>query len=154
MEIVQGKPIVNTIILTLVRSYRDQQRHETIFKKTMEELVINDKDWPGTLETINEYLASQYGGTGATFDYLVRPDIAVKPEAEDHVDGYDTVDQEMNARAPHTGRAFVDYMRKVWDITFVTSTYALFTSSRVSEPGMEGTLICSCLTISLVQKCG
>jgi hypothetical protein len=103
MEIVQRKPMVNTINLTLVLRYRDQQRHDASFKKTVEETVINDKDWPRTLRTINEYLASQYGGTGATFDYVVRPDIAVKPEAEDPTDGYDTVDQEMTARAPHTG---------------------------------------------------
>jgi hypothetical protein len=78
--------------------------------------VINDKDWLRTLETIKEYLASQYGGTGATLDYVVRSDIEVKPEADDPAEGYETVDQEMNARAPHTGRAFVNDMHKVWDI--------------------------------------
>jgi hypothetical protein len=76
--------------------------------------VINDKDRPRTLETIKEYLASQYGGTGATLDCVVRPDIA-KLEDEDPVDGYDTVDQDMTARAPHTGRAFVDGRPKGWD---------------------------------------
>jgi hypothetical protein len=55
--------------------------------------VINDKDWSRTLETIKEYLASQYGGAGATLDYVVRPDIAVKSESEDPAEGYDTVDQ-------------------------------------------------------------
>jgi hypothetical protein len=49
-------------------------------------------------------------------DYVVRPDIAVKPEAEDPADGYETVDQEMTVRAPHTGRSFVDDRRKVWYI--------------------------------------
>jgi hypothetical protein len=49
-------------------------------------------------------------------DYVVRPDIAVKPEAEDPAEGYETVDQEMTARAPHTGRSFLDDRRKVWDI--------------------------------------
>jgi hypothetical protein len=78
--------------------------------------VINDKDWPRMLETIKEYLASQYGGTGATLDYVVRPDIAVKPESEDPAEGYDTVDQEMIARSPHNGRAFVDDRHNVWDI--------------------------------------
>jgi hypothetical protein len=48
-------------------------------------------------------LASQYGGTGDTLDYVVRLDIAVKPEADKPVDGYDTVDQEMTAIAPNTG---------------------------------------------------
>jgi hypothetical protein len=94
MERVQRKPVSNSINLTLVRSYRDQQWHELSFKKTAEEPVINDKDWPITLETIKEYLDFQYGGTGATLDYVVRPDIAVNPEYEDPVEGYDTVDQD------------------------------------------------------------
>jgi hypothetical protein len=54
MERVQRKPAVNTINLTLVFGYRDQQRHEASFKKIAEEPVINDKDWPGTLENIKE----------------------------------------------------------------------------------------------------
>jgi hypothetical protein len=49
-------------------------------------------------------------------DYVVRPDIAVKPEAEDPAENDETVDQEMTARAPHTVWSFVDDMRKVWDI--------------------------------------
>jgi hypothetical protein len=49
MERVQRKPIPNAINLFLVRSYRDQQRHEVGFKKTSEEPEINDKDWPRTL---------------------------------------------------------------------------------------------------------
>jgi hypothetical protein len=65
---------------------------------------------------IKEYFASQYGVTGATLDYVVRPDIAVKPEAEDPAENYETVDQEMMAIAPHTGRSFVDNRRKAWDI--------------------------------------
>jgi hypothetical protein len=52
MEGVQRKPMVNTIDLVLVRSYRDQQIHEVSVKKTVEELMINDKYWPRTLETI------------------------------------------------------------------------------------------------------
>jgi hypothetical protein len=102
--------------LVLVRSYRYQQQHEFSFKKTAEEPVINFNYCPITLETIKEYLTSQYGGTGATLDYAVRPDIEVKPEAEDPAEGYGTVDQEMTARAPQTVRAFVNDKRKVWDI--------------------------------------
>jgi hypothetical protein len=93
-----------------------QQRHEVGFKKTVEEPDINDKDWPRTLEKIKEYLASQYDVTGATLDYVVRPEIAVKPEAEDPPENYETVDQEMTARAPHARRPFVNDRRKVWDI--------------------------------------
>jgi hypothetical protein len=116
MERVQHQPVPNAINLVLVRSYRDQQRHEVGFKKTAEEPEFNDKDWPRTLEKIKEYLAYQYGVTGATLDYVVRAEIAVKPEAEDPPENYETVDHEMTARAPHTGRPFVNNRRKVWDI--------------------------------------
>jgi hypothetical protein len=51
---------------------------------------------------IHEYLASQYGRTWATLDFVFRPDIAVKPEAENPVDGHATLDQDMTVRAPHT----------------------------------------------------
>jgi hypothetical protein len=115
-ERVQRKPMMNTINLTLVCSYWDQQRHEASFKNRSEELVINDKEWPSTLETIKECLSSQYGETGATLDYVVRPYIAVKPEAEDPTDGYGIMDQEITVRAPHTGGAFVDDRRKVCGI--------------------------------------
>jgi hypothetical protein len=47
---------------------------------------------------------------------LCCPEIAVKPESEDPPENYETVDQEMTARAPHTGRPFVNDRRKVWDI--------------------------------------
>jgi hypothetical protein len=116
MEMVQRLPVPNAINLVLARIYRDQQRHEVGFKKTDEEPEINNKDWPKTLEKIKDYLASQYGVTGATLDYVVRAEIAVKPEAEDPAENYETVDQEMTARAPHTGRPFVNDRRKVWDI--------------------------------------
>jgi hypothetical protein len=116
MERVQREPVANAINLVLVCSYLDQQQHEVSFKKTAEEPVINDKDWPRSLETIKEYLFSQYGVTGATLDYVVRPYIEVKPEAEDPAEGYETLDQEMTAKAPHMGQAFVNDKDKVWDI--------------------------------------
>jgi hypothetical protein len=80
--------------LVLDRIYCDHQRHEVGYKKTAEEPEINDKDWLRTLEKIKEYLASQYGITGATLDYVVCPEIAVKPEAEDPAKNYETVDQK------------------------------------------------------------
>jgi hypothetical protein len=116
MERVQRQPVANEINLVLVRSYRYQQRHEVGFKKTVEEPVIKSKDLPRTLERIREYLASQYGVTGDTLDYVVSPDIEVKPEAEDPAENYETVDQEMTESAPHTGRYFVNDRCKVWDI--------------------------------------
>jgi hypothetical protein len=68
------------------------------------------------METIREYLSSKYGVAGATLDYVVRADIEVKPEAEDPAENYETLDQEMTARATHTGKYFVNERRKVLDI--------------------------------------
>jgi hypothetical protein len=102
MERVQRQPVPNSINLFLVHSYRNQQQHEVGFKKTVEEPEINAKYWPRTLEKIKEYISSHYGVTGATLNYVVRPEIAVKPEAEDPTENDETVDQEMTARAPHT----------------------------------------------------
>jgi hypothetical protein len=116
MERFQRQHIANATNLVLVRSYRDQQLREVGFKKTAEEPATNEKDCPRTLEKIKEYIASQYGVTGATLDYVVLPDIASTPDAEDPAERYDNVDQEMTARAPHMGRSFVDDRCKVWDI--------------------------------------
>jgi hypothetical protein len=116
MERVQRKPVPNEINLVLVHSYQDQQLHEVGFKKTAEGPEIKEKYWPRTTEKIREYLSSQYGVTGATLDYVVRAEIAVKPEEEDPPETFETVDQEMTARAPHTGCPFVSDRRKVWDI--------------------------------------
>jgi hypothetical protein len=116
LERVQRQPVANAINLVLVRSYRDQQRHEVGFNKTTEEPVINEKDWPRTMKKIREYLASQYGLIGARLDYVVHPDIEFKPEAEDPTEVYETVDQDMTARAPHKVRYSMNYRRKVWDI--------------------------------------
>jgi hypothetical protein len=55
MERVQRKPMVNTINLTLVHSYRDQHRHESSFKNAAEEPVINQKDFTEYLERKRKY---------------------------------------------------------------------------------------------------
>jgi hypothetical protein len=92
MERVQREPLPSAINLVLVRSYRDQQRNEVGFKRTAEEPEINEKDWQRTLEKIREYIASQYGVTGATLDYVVRAEADVKPEEEDPPGNYETAD--------------------------------------------------------------
>jgi hypothetical protein len=127
MERVQCEPLPSAINLVLIRSYRDQQRHEVGFKKTYDEPEINEKDCPRNLEKIREYLASQYGVTGETLDYVVRAEIDVKPEEEDPPENYETVAQEMTARAPHTGLPFVNDRRKVWDImSNICGTHSCF----------------------------
>jgi hypothetical protein len=59
-------------------------------------------------------------------DYVVRPDIEFKPEAEDPDENYETVDQEMTARAPHTGRSFVNDRHKVLDMSNICGKHSCF----------------------------
>jgi hypothetical protein len=124
----------------------------TCFKKTAEEPEINEKYWTRTLQKIKEYLASQYGVTGATLDYVVHPDIAVKPEAEDPAENYETVDQEMTTRAPHMARSFVDDRRKVWDIMSNICGKKSFFVYIKPTLRTRNMLICSFLTIALAPK--
>jgi hypothetical protein len=49
MERFQRQPVANEINLVLVRSHCDQQCHEVGFKKTSEEPIINENDWPRTM---------------------------------------------------------------------------------------------------------
>jgi hypothetical protein len=58
MERVQRVPTSASIMLEVVRGYREQHRYEDKFKKTSVEPEINDKDCPRTIETIQEYLAA------------------------------------------------------------------------------------------------
>jgi hypothetical protein len=72
-------------------------------------------------------------------DYVVRPEIEVKPEAEDPAEVYETVDQEMTARVPHTGRAFVNDRRKVWDIiSNICAKHSLFLYIKPALRTMNG----------------
>jgi hypothetical protein len=41
------------------------------------EPVINDKDWPWTLENMRDYLASIVGGKGVPLAYVTRNDSVV-----------------------------------------------------------------------------
>jgi hypothetical protein len=74
-ERVQRVPTAASITLEVVRGYREQQRYEDNFKKTAVEPEINDKYWPRTMESIREYLASQYGAKGSTLDYVIRQEV-------------------------------------------------------------------------------
>jgi hypothetical protein len=52
MERVQCVPTVASIMLEVVRGYREQQRYEEKFKKNAVEPEINTKYWPRTMESI------------------------------------------------------------------------------------------------------
>jgi hypothetical protein len=83
-------------------------------------------------------------------DCVVRPDISVKPEAEDPAEKYETLDQEMTARAPHgTIICGLQAQGLGHRPIFVANILVLSLSNLLYGPGMERMLICYFLTISL-----
>jgi hypothetical protein len=141
MERVHRVPTAASIMLDVVRGYREQQRYEYSFKKNAVEPEINDKDWPRTMESIREYLAAQYGAKGSTLDYVIGQEVEVKPHASDPSDNYDNVDLEMTVRAPHTGRAFQYDKRKVWEIlSNMCATYPCWVYIKPAQRGKTGRL--------------
>jgi hypothetical protein len=109
-------PVISDVTVALVRKWRDQSVFEDDYQVTMTQPVLNDKDWPKTMEEISEFLAANHGEQGNPLSYVIRPEGEVPAEASDPSTGYETVDLEMIARGPHTGSAFQLDNRKVWEM--------------------------------------
>ena len=62
--------------------------------------MINDKDWPRTMEAIEEWLRGTYGQTKTPLAYVVCRDEGVPPGL-DPAGNYQSIYEEMMARAPH-----------------------------------------------------
>ena len=66
----------------------------------MEVPTINTKDWPKTMEAIEEYLCAYLGETGIPLAYVIHKTVDV-PEDPDPPTSYPSIQDEMIARAPH-----------------------------------------------------
>ena len=59
------------------------------------------KDWVRTLEALDVFLTETRGERNIPLYYVVRKEVAVKPDDEDPSTNYSTIAAEMIARAPH-----------------------------------------------------
>jgi hypothetical protein len=96
------------IDLELVHGFRDQSKRETKFNKTAAAPMIDENYWPRMLDNICEFMASILGDTGAHLSYVIHIESAVPHQAEDPVDAYLTVDQEMTYRNMYSGIVFMN----------------------------------------------
>jgi len=62
---------------------------------------IDAKNWPKTMDAIQDYFTCVLGETKAPLAYVIREEAAVIPEADDLPANYTTPEQEMVARMPH-----------------------------------------------------
>ena len=104
-----------------VRSLIEYRRWEDVKDDpTAPELTF--RDWPRTIETIEEYLFNFLGTTKIPLAYIVRENSDVP--AADPVGGYETIQAELVARAPHHDGAnppvytqtFKDDNQKVYEL--------------------------------------
>jgi hypothetical protein len=102
-----------SVALTVVRSLRSTKEYEENFKVTAEQPVINENDWPRTMEAIRELFGSVLGETGVPVDYVVRENVEI-PSGTDLSEGYIAVADEMIARAPHGNQAYANDSMEVW----------------------------------------
>lgn len=95
--------VTNNITLVTVRALRALREHESNYDNPSEPPTIDDKNWPKTMEAIREYLASSLGSSSKLpLAYIIRDDMIVPAAAGDPATNYDTNEEEMIARAPHT----------------------------------------------------
>jgi hypothetical protein len=96
-----------------MRSLHSTKEYEEKVKVDAEQPVINEKDWPRTMEAICEFVGSVLGETGVPLAYVVRENVEIPP-GTDSSEGYITVAEEMIARAPHGNQAYVKDSMEVW----------------------------------------
>jgi hypothetical protein len=107
-------PVIGKMTVVLVRQWHDQSVFEDDYELTMTQPIIDENDWPKTMEEISEFLVANHGEQGNPLSYVIHPNAAVPTEADDPSVGYETVDIEMIARIPHSGSAYKLDNCKVW----------------------------------------
>jgi hypothetical protein len=94
-------PDSGAITLAVVRTYesfREQEKNHV----DAEPPTLNDKDWPRTLENIQNWFRGLLGQTHIPLAYVIRPDteLDAPPEAGDPTTNYATKVDELIRRAP------------------------------------------------------
>ncbi|KAI2510528.1 Reverse transcriptase (RNA-dependent DNA polymerase) [Fragilaria crotonensis] len=136
------------ITLKTIRSVRDLREFESTYKAPTETPTINAKDWPKTMESIEEYLRSYLGERKIPLAYVIRKNDAVP---EDDVGGavYPTIQDEMIARAPHytlnaanmriSDPTYLVNREKVWDIiSKITREHSCWTYVKPAQRTRDG----------------
>ena len=109
--------------LNLIRTVRELREFESPYKVPMDNLpTINAKDWPKTMETVDEYLRSYLGERKIPLACVVRKNVAI-PDGDDPPTNYPMIQDEMIARAPHTADEtvipdpiYLMNREKIWDV--------------------------------------
>jgi hypothetical protein len=102
-----------SIALTVVRRLSSTKEYYENSKVTAEQPIINEKDWPRTMEAIREFFGSVLGETRVPLAYTVCENAEIPPGI-DPSEGYITVAEEMIVRAPHGNQEYSNDSMEVW----------------------------------------
>ena len=70
--------------------------------------TIDAKNWPKTIDALQDYFSCVLGETKAPLAYVIRDTADVPPKAGDAATNYNTPENEMIARVPHQNTNGVD----------------------------------------------
>ena len=145
------------VTLSEIRKLSRQREMEdkTSDSGTADTPKVDPKDWSKTMESLVEYLATFRGVTGVPLSYVVRKELIPKTAASDPPTNYNTLDEEMIARAPIMATAnasedgpFVDTFIidrvKVWEklsvLMISAEAWTYFKIGRKSKDGRKAFL--------------
>ncbi|KAI2512366.1 hypothetical protein MHU86_2028 [Fragilaria crotonensis] len=138
---------VASVTLDNIRSIRELREFESTYKNPDDLPTINPKDWPKTMEAIDEYLRSVLGERKIPLAYVIRKNEDIAPDTET----FPTVQDEMIGRAPHFSinaegvrvpdPVYLVNREKVWDIVSrITRKEAAWTYVKPAQKTRDGRL--------------
>lgn len=109
---------VTLAVIRLVRPIREaEEAHVNLTSMPS----INEKDWPKTMELVQEYLRGQMGKDGIPLAYIIRAPPGENRVGVYPIGGYPTVEDELIARAPHGVAKHGDPPEWIADPTFIAN---------------------------------
>jgi hypothetical protein len=91
------------------------------------------------LEIFQNYITQYHGETHIPLSYLIRTAVLPEPEQTDPSTNYNSVEEEMINRAPHTGPTYTADNRKLWELLYAslhdTDAYKYIKSSSRARDG-------------------
>ncbi|KAI2493825.1 hypothetical protein MHU86_20706 [Fragilaria crotonensis] len=138
---------VAQVTLEAIRTVRELREFESTYKNPDDLPTINAKDWPKTMEAIDEYLRSVLGERKIPLAYVVRKNDSIPDDDDDVI--YPTIQDEMIARAPHYTLAannakipdaiYLVNRGKVWDIiSKITREHPCWTYVKPAQKTRDG----------------
>jgi hypothetical protein len=129
-----------SIAITVVRSLRSTKEYEENVKVTAEQLVINENDWPRTMEAIREFFGSVLGETGVPLAYVVREKVEIPPGTYPS-EGYIEVADGMIAHTLNGNQAYANESIEVWSyMANVTRAHDCWTYAKSEQGSKDGRL--------------